>query len=183
MFTVSQDPEGKNSGCDPSPPDSDYLTALGSGNNRTQAAERNVCLRYPSDSAAWKEPWERARKKVGLLSEHPAGSSWRSLLTRGLAGFFSPSFHMIFWRHLEIPKHVQSSSARVLYWWVRWIYIRQGTEGLFSLPLGNGSCSKCRLLYWCCWLDSHRLVCTVLIKEGYMYGIFKVEQYLLQYTC
>lgn len=27
------------------------------------------------DSAAWKEPWERARKKVGLLSEHPAGCS------------------------------------------------------------------------------------------------------------
>lgn len=87
--------------------------------------------------------------------------------------FFS-SFHMIFWRHLEILKHVQSSSARVWYWrWVRWIYIRQETEGQFSLPLGNVSYSKCRLLYWRCWLDSHRLVCTVLIKEGCMYGILK----------
>lgn len=28
---------------------------------------------YLSNSAAWKEPWERARKKVGVLSKHPAG--------------------------------------------------------------------------------------------------------------
>lgn len=88
MLTVSQDPKGKNSGSDPPPQNRDYLSALGGANNRTQAAERNVSLRYPSDSAAWKEPWERARKKVGLLSEHPAGSSWRSLLTRDLAVLF-----------------------------------------------------------------------------------------------
>lgn len=65
-----------------------YLTTSRSGNNRTQTVYRHVCLRYLSDSAAWKEPWERARKKVGLLSEHPAGCSWCSLLTRGLAFFF-----------------------------------------------------------------------------------------------
>lgn len=44
-----------------------------SQNNRTWTDYRPVRLtHYLSDSATWKEPWERARKKVGLLSRHPA---------------------------------------------------------------------------------------------------------------
>lgn len=96
---------------------------------------------------------------MGLLSKHPAGCSWRSLLTRGPAFFFL-SFHMIFWKHPEISKHVRSSMTRLLSWrWVGLVHIMQGSEKTVSLPFAN-----IWLLYQWCWLDI-QLVCAFLCAQ------------------
>lgn len=47
-----------------------------------RAQARPSALVIWAASATWKEPRERARKKVGLLSPHPAACDWRSLFDR-----------------------------------------------------------------------------------------------------
>lgn len=86
-------------------------TMLNREHNRTWTDYRHVCLLcYLRGRAAWKEPWERARKKVGPLSEHPAGCDWRLWFHR--SSFLFLYIFMSFWKYPFLTSYIQWDTAK-----------------------------------------------------------------------